>query len=160
MANRLTLLMLLVTAHVPAALARRARPTSREVRGAEIACGAAGGMTGYFGGGQIYSQFTPPGMAYRSLRKPILSSNQRVALALAAAAAGTSLARVAVASDGPMADVVLVLGSYAAGIGDRLEECKASIDRRSRRSRERRERAARQDWLKANTKPARMMVPK
>lgn len=137
------------------AAARRRR---HEYRGAEVVCAATGGGTAYFASGSLYKSFTPSGMAYRNLRKPLLSGNQRVAVALAAAAVSTSAARAAITSNGPVGDAVRQLGISTAGIGTWFDF--ESLRERSRRRREQRERAARQEWLKENTKPARVLVPK
>ena len=157
------LLMLLALPSPAAAGALFGRETQqrrlqRENQGAEAACGVFSGAAAWWGGGQLYTKWTPPGMAYRALRKPLLSQNQRVALVLAAAAAGTSAARVALEGDGPATEALQKLGRATADGMDRVANFFASFGDRARRAREERERAARQEWLRANAKPARVMV--
>ena len=137
----------------------RQRQRDREAQGAQAACAAAAGGAAYWGGGQLYRSFTPPGMAYRMLRKPLLSSNQRVALALAAAAAGTSAARAAMAGDGPAADAMRQLGSAVGSVTESIEDVFRGIGDKARARREEREREARREYMRANAKPA-QFVPR
>jgi hypothetical protein len=137
---------------------RREVERARERRAAEVTCGAASGACSYVAGGRLYKSFTPPGVAYRVLRRPLLSANERVALALAASAAGAYVARVAVSSNGPAADVILSLGRLTARMGDNVRSSFASLDARRLRAKEQRERESRRKWLRDNAKPAKMYV--
>ena len=136
----------------------RRRRVLREARGAEVTCAVTGCASGYFASGKLYQSFTPPGMAYRQLLRPLLSPNQRVAFALATGALGISGARVAMQSDGFAANLMQQIGQSTARVGDQIESFFSGFAERSRFAREERERRARQQWLRENAKPAKVHV--
>ena len=154
-------LLLLVVPQPASAAALFGRETRQnqlrqEANAAEATCAATAGTTAWWASGRLHKSWTPPGMAYRALRRPLLSRNQRVALALASAAVGTSAARIALARDGPVAEALWRLGRATAGVGDRVGTFFGSFGERTRRKREEREREAYRDWLRANAKPAKI----
>ena len=158
-------LLLLVVPQLASAAALFGRETRQnqlrqEANAAEATCAATAGTTAWWASGRLYKSWTPPGMAYRTLRKPLLSRNQRIGLALAGAAAGTSAARIALARDGPVAEALWQLGRATAGVGDRVGSVFGSFGERTRRKKEEREREAHRDWLRANAKPAKIFVQK
>lgn len=161
MTTRMLAFFLFSTTSVAAAAIFGGSPriTPREAQSAELGCAAMTGAVGFWGSGQLTRSWTPPGMSYRLLRKPMLAANQQFAVALAAAACGAAVARVAHQSSNEMAvDLMKQIGRTSAGIGDRVDGFVEGFRERARRAREDRERAERRRWLKNNAKPARMHV--
>ena len=93
-------------------------------------------------------------MSIRTLTRPLLSPNQRVAAGLLLAAAGGATARATASTDGPAGAIVGGLGRGPACLLDAMDDLRV----RMALAKEERIRAREREWLRANTKPARLHV--
>ena len=154
------LIIATLVCHASAALfGRNNKQALREFRGAELSCAAFGGAAGYVTAGNLYKTSVPPGMAYRSIRLPLLTPSQRLAVALAAAAGGTAAARAAYDSDSLVGDLVRSVGRASAGVGDSVDNLFAAPRRWAAKRREDREREAQKEWLRTHTQAAKIYIP-
>ena len=153
------LIIATLVCHASAALfGRNNKQALREFRGAELSCAAFGGAAGYVTSGNLYKTSVPPGMA-RIIRLPLLTPNQRLAVALAAAAGGTAAARAAYDSDSLVGDLVRSVGRASAGVGDSIDNLFAAPRRWAAKRREDREREAQKEWLRTHTQAAKIYIP-
>ena len=136
--------------------ATRRQQQQREATAAELSCGAVSGAATYLAGGQLYKTWRAPGMSIRLLRRPLLTQNQQIALGLAGAAAGTAMARALLEANGPASAAIAGIGRAACRCGDAVGGTFSVFGERAARRREAREREARREWLRANTKPAKI----
>ena len=126
----------------------------REEKGAQAALGAIFSGATYLGTGNLYSLWQPPSVAYRPIRRAMLSQNQRVGAAFAAGAAGIIAARKLVAANNEMSVLVLGLGKLPLMAADGVDDFWQDIQARRAEAQRRRRAARRKQWLRENTKQA------
>ena len=128
----------------------------REEQGAQGVFGvtAAGLTYGATSGRFFYSTWSPPSVAYRAIRRPLLSQNQRVAAALAAACAGITLAREVTSNEGELAQLARRAGCLPLSVTDRFEGAWQRARARRADAERRRKDAQHKQWLRENTKQA------
>ena len=138
---------------------RRSQHRIREERGSKIAFGVFMGCGAYFGSGQLYTTWQPGGMAYRPIRRQLLSPNQRAAASFAGAAFGITAARQLLASHGNGERFALWVGRGPVALQDLVEDALLRLKaKRLELERQRRE-AERKAWLRENTRRATIVRP-
>jgi hypothetical protein len=138
---------------------RRSQHRIREERGSKIAFGVFMGCGAYFGSGQLYTTWQPGGMAYRPIRRQLLSPNQRAAASFAGAAFGITVARQLLASHGNGERFALWVGRGPVALQDLVEDALLRLKaKRLELERQRRE-AERKAWLRENTRRATIVRP-
>lgn len=138
---------------------RRSQHRIREERGSKIAFGVFMGCGAYFGSGQLYTTWQPGGMAYRPIRRQLLSPNQRAAASFAGAAFGITAARQLLASHGNGERFALWVGRVPVALQDLVDDALLRLKaKRLELERQRRE-AERKAWLRENTRRATIVRP-
>ena len=138
---------------------RRSQHRIREERGSKIAFGVFMGCGAYFGSGQLYTTWQPGGMAYRPIRRQLLSPNQRAAASFAGAAFGITVARQLLASHGNGERFALWVGRVPVALQDLVDDALLRLKaKRLELERQRRE-AERKAWLRENTRRATIVRP-
>ncbi len=150
-----TLLLLLggTSAKLGRGAARR-----REEQGGQWSASLLGGAAGWqFASKRMHRTFTPGSVAFRPIRSA-LPANQKAAVALAGAATGLALARAACETGDLPATLVQRLGQAGLKVTDGTIGIVDNVRSRMRRAKAEAEKRERQEWLRAHTKPSRVMV--
>ena len=128
------------------------RKKIREDQSAQATSAVVCGTIGSVVGSRLTYKFQPGGMAYYAVRRPLLTPKKIAALGAASAVGGALMAGLFTCNDGFLGSSMRSMGRVPLGVIDRLGES-------SRERQERRRKAERQEWLRMNTKPARIYKP-
>ena len=149
-------LLLCIAASLPLASSGRSwrQMRRREEEGGQVAFAIAGAVSAYTGTAQLYTTWQPGGMAYRPIRRRLLSENQRIAASLAAAAAGISAARWLADNAEAGSRIVRVAGKVPVALADRVTDAWWSMQAKRAETERLRKEAKRKAWLRDNTRKA------
>lgn len=131
---------------------RNRRRLEREERATAAVCATSCGAAGFTVASKLRTSYQPGGMAYYRLQKPMFDPSRRIAVGLAAASVGLVCAAGVQSGNDPVSAVLRRAGAALVDIEDDVREW-------WRERTLRRERAERDEWLRANSKPAHLHVP-